>query len=410
MNTAGQRRDRRDRRGSGSTLMAKTARRAVPHWTKLCRLEVTYAAADEEATTHRLMAAGLVGGMVLSSPSALAQPDVPPPPPAPVDPAAATVPPPAIRLPRRRRRIRCFPPGRRRRRLRPAAGSRRPPWPPPADGDSRGHARRPEPDAVHRGAAVRCRRRSIRRTAPRPEPPSRSTSTSSGPIADRQMAQDAVHISSVPPVPGRFYWTSDTQVRWRPQDFWPAGTVVNIDAAGTKSSFTVPEQLVATIDDATHADGDHAQREAGEDLPGVDGQADGHETKNGTYYVLEKFADIVMDSSTYGVPVNSAEGYKLKVQDAVRIDNSGIFVHSAPWSVGDRASATSATAASTSARPTRSGSTTTSAAAIPSSSRTPRASTTSPTARQTGRCSNCSQLAPDPDPPLRVQVQLVGRR
>ena len=67
------------------------------------------------------------------------------------------------------------------------------------------------------------------------------------------------------------------------------------------------------------------------------GKEDGkHETKNGTYYVLERFADIVMDSSTYGVPVNSSEGYKLKVQDAVRIDNSGIFVHSAPWSVGDQ--------------------------------------------------------------------------
>ena len=52
--------------------------------------------------------------------------------------------------------------------------------------------------------------------------------------------------------------------------------------------------------------------------------------------MLEKFADIVMDSSTYGVPVNSAEGYKLKVQNAVRIDNSGTFVHSAPWSVGDQ--------------------------------------------------------------------------
>ena len=34
----------------------------------------------------------------------------------------------------------------------------------------------------------------------------------------------AVHISSVPPVPGKFYWTSDTQVRWRPLDFWPADT------------------------------------------------------------------------------------------------------------------------------------------------------------------------------------------
>ena len=62
----------------------------------------------------------------------------------------------------------------------------------------------------------------------------------------------------------------------------------------------------------------------------------GYETKNGTYYVLERFADIVMDSSTYGVPVNSPEGYKLDVEDAVRIDNSGIFEHSAPWSVGSQ--------------------------------------------------------------------------
>ena len=52
--------------------------------------------------------------------------------------------------------------------------------------------------------------------------------------------------------------------------------------------------------------------------------------------MLEKFADIVMDSSTYGVPVDSAEGYKTHVKDAVRIDNSGIFVHGAPWSVADQ--------------------------------------------------------------------------
>lgn len=157
------------------------------------------------------------------------------------------------------------------------------------------------------------------------------------PIANRQMAEDAIHISSVPPVPGRFYWTSDTQVRWRPQDFWPAGTVVNIDAAGTKSSFSVPEQLVATIDNDTK------QMEVMRDgvlektFPVSMGKP-GYDTKNGTYYVLEKFDTIVMDSSTYGVPVDdpSGEGYKLKVKDAVRIDNSGIFVHGAPWSEGSQ--------------------------------------------------------------------------
>ena len=157
------------------------------------------------------------------------------------------------------------------------------------------------------------------------------------PIADRALAEQAIHISSVPPVTGRFYWTTNSQVRWRPQDFWPAGTVVNIDASGAKSSFRVGDSLVATIDDKAHQMQIMRNGKLEKTFPVSMGKPDGkHETKNGTYYVLEKFPDLVMDSSTYGVPVNSPEGYKLKVQWAVRIDNSGAFVHSAPWSVGDQ--------------------------------------------------------------------------
>ena len=92
------------------------------------------------------------------------------------------------------------------------------------------------------------------------------------PIANRPMAEQAIHISSIPPVPGRFYWISDTQVRWRPQDFWPADTVVNIDAAGAKSSFRVGESAGGDHRQQDPQDGNHAQRQAGEDLPGVDGQ------------------------------------------------------------------------------------------------------------------------------------------
>lgn len=155
------------------------------------------------------------------------------------------------------------------------------------------------------------------------------------PIANRQMAEDAIHISSNPPVPGRFYWSTDSQVRWRPQDFWPAGTVVNIDAAGTKSNFRVGESLVATVDNDTKQMEIVRDGVVEKTFPVSLGKP-GYETKNGTYYVLEKFAEIVMDSSTYGVPVSDDEGYKLDVDDAVRIDNSGIFVHSAPWSVADQ--------------------------------------------------------------------------
>jgi lipoprotein-anchoring transpeptidase ErfK/SrfK len=155
------------------------------------------------------------------------------------------------------------------------------------------------------------------------------------PIADRQMAQAAVHVSSVPPVPGKFYWLSDTQLRWRPINFWPANTTVNVDAGGAKSSFRTGESLVATIDNTTHQMQVVRNGTLEKTFPVSMGKT-GNDTPNGTYYVLEKFNDIVMDSSTYGVPVDSAQGYKLKVQDAVRIDNSGIFVHSAPWSVADQ--------------------------------------------------------------------------
>ena len=155
------------------------------------------------------------------------------------------------------------------------------------------------------------------------------------PIANRPMAEQAVHVSSTPPVPGKFYWMSDTQLRWRPINFWPANTTVNVDASGTKSSFRTGDSLVATIDNATHQMEVMRNGKLEKTFPVSLGKPK-YDTKNGTYYVLERFADIVMDSSTYGVPVTAAEGYKLKVQDAVRIDNSGIFVHSAPWSVGDQ--------------------------------------------------------------------------
>ncbi len=292
-----------------------------------------------------IMAAGLVGGMVLSSPSVLAQPDDPVPPPAPVEPAAAPAPPPPVDP--------FAPPP-------PADPLAVPAPPPPADPLA------PPPAPGLPGLPPFADPLAAPQTIPEGTPAGQNPTPYVGqpvfappsfnptngskvgaakpiyinfqrPIADRAMAEQAIHISSVPPVPGRFYWTSDTQVRWRPQDFWPAGTVVNIDAGGTKSSFTVPEQLVATIDDATHQMTVVRNGKVEKTIPVSMGMAaGGHTTPNGTYYVLEKFPTIVMDSSTYGVPVNSANGYKVNVQLAVRIDNSGNFVHSAPWSVGDQ--------------------------------------------------------------------------
>ena len=158
-----------------------------------------------------------------------------------------------------------------------------------------------------------------------------------GRVEDAGAAIDAVHVSSVPPVPGKFYWMTPTQLRWRPLSFWPAHTEVTVDAGGTVTNFRTGDTLVATADDSTHQLTVTRNGTVEKTIPMSMGMTSGnHQTPNGTYYVQEKMPSVVMDSSTYGVPVNSTYGYKVTVELAVRFDNVGDFVHSAPWSVDDQ--------------------------------------------------------------------------
>ena len=89
------------------------------------------------------------------------------------------------------------------------------------------------------------------------------------------------------------------------------------------SSFQTGDTLVATADDATHQLTVTRNGTVEKTIPMSMGMSAGnHQTANGTYYVLEKMPSVVMDSSTYGVPVNSTYGYKVTVETAVRFDNS----------------------------------------------------------------------------------------
>jgi lipoprotein-anchoring transpeptidase ErfK/SrfK len=158
-----------------------------------------------------------------------------------------------------------------------------------------------------------------------------------GLVDDAGAAENAVHITSNPPVDGKFYWMKPTQLRWRPLSFWPAHTAVTVDAGGAVSTFQTGDTLLATADDATHQLTVTRNGAVEKTIPMSMGMASGgHQTPNGTYYVQEKLPSVVMDSSTYGVPVNSTYGYKTTVELAVRFDDSGDFVHSAPWSVDDQ--------------------------------------------------------------------------
>jgi lipoprotein-anchoring transpeptidase ErfK/SrfK len=166
-------------------------------------------------------------------------------------------------------------------------------------------------------------------------------------IANRTAAEKAVVVTTDPPVDGAFYWLNNREVRWRPEHFWEPGTAVNV-AVNTygvdlgdglfgednlRTHFTIGDELIATADDTTKMVTVRVNGEVVKTMPTSMGK-DSTPTASGIYIIGERFAHMIMDSSTYGVPVNSPNGYRTEVDFATQMSYSGVFVHSAPWSVG----------------------------------------------------------------------------
>ena len=168
-------------------------------------------------------------------------------------------------------------------------------------------------------------------------------------ITDRVAAQRAITITTTPPVEGAFYWLSNREVRWRPAEYWTPGTAVEVkvDTYGVDlgdglfgqddvtTRFTVGDQIIATADDATKTMTVRRNGEVVKTMPISMGK-DKTPTDNGAYIIGDRYSFLVMDSSTYGVPVNSPDGYRTEVEWATQMSYSGIYVHSAPWSVGSQ--------------------------------------------------------------------------
>jgi lipoprotein-anchoring transpeptidase ErfK/SrfK len=169
------------------------------------------------------------------------------------------------------------------------------------------------------------------------------------PVVDKAAVESRLLVTSSTPTDGVWNWFSDTEVHFRPSTYWPAQTDVTLDADlygvhlgngvwGEKDrtvSFHVGDKHVSVADAATHTmqvfDGDQLVQT----FPMSAGSPD-NPSYNGPHVVTEMNRDRVMDSSTYGVPVDSPDGYRTPVEFAVRLSDSGEFVHAAPWSVGQQ--------------------------------------------------------------------------
>lgn len=159
--------------------------------------------------------------------------------------------------------------------------------------------------------------------------------TYTGPVANRAAAERTIKVVSPTDISGTFEWISDNVVQWEPAGYWPAHSTVKLSVGNMPLEFNVGSSVVAVASISSHTftvsiDGVVARR-----MPASMGKSR-FPTPQGSFTVLGKESPVIMDSRTIGIPLSDPEGYKLTVYYAVRITWGGVYVHSAPWSVGSQ--------------------------------------------------------------------------
>ncbi|MCW1960205.1 MAG: L,D-transpeptidase [Mycobacterium sp.] len=159
--------------------------------------------------------------------------------------------------------------------------------------------------------------------------------TFTGPVSDRAAAERSIQVTSPAAVRGIYEWRTDSTVAFTPEHYWPAHSQITLMAGGEKRSFGTGSTVLGVGSVSNHTFTVSIDGVIMRQMPASFGKPK-FATPIGSFSVLEKYKSIVMDSRTIGIPLTDPEGYKLTVADAVRITWGGVYVHSAPWSVGSQ--------------------------------------------------------------------------
>jgi lipoprotein-anchoring transpeptidase ErfK/SrfK len=180
------------------------------------------------------------------------------------------------------------------------------------------------------------------------------------PIPDRAAALKHLKVTTVPPITGSWYWLDDRNAHWRPQNYYLPGTVVTVAAdlygvplgeglygqEDTATSFRIGDAHVSVADDNSKEVSVYDNGALVRSMPTsmgrggtetIGGQTISFWTQPGVYTVMDKANPVVMDSSTYGLPINSRLGYKESIAWATRISADGVYLHeldSTVWAQG----------------------------------------------------------------------------
>jgi len=167
------------------------------------------------------------------------------------------------------------------------------------------------------------------------------------PEQHRATVERRLFVRSDPPQEGAWHWDSAVQVEYRPREYWQPGT--KLDVRLGLGGLPIGDGRYGQVDITIDAAIDTVRRSVAVDnaTKRLTASQDGRAVKtipvslgkpsapssSGTMVIMEKLAATVFDSSTYGTPVDSADGYRTKVKHAERLTWGGQFIHAAPWSV-----------------------------------------------------------------------------
>ncbi|MCF3964839.1 L,D-transpeptidase [Streptomyces fuscigenes] len=165
-------------------------------------------------------------------------------------------------------------------------------------------------------------------------------------ITDKKDVQSHIQVSSTSGQQVVGHWFNSQRLDFRPQNYWQAGSKVtlklNLDgvqgAKGTYGvqqktvTFTVGRNQVSTVDAAAHTMVVQQDGKTVRTIPISAGSPE-HTTYNGQMVISEKYKKTRMNGATVGFTDSDGKGeYDIKdVPDAMRLTNSGTFVHGNYW-------------------------------------------------------------------------------
>jgi lipoprotein-anchoring transpeptidase ErfK/SrfK len=173
----------------------------------------------------------------------------------------------------------------------------------------------------------------------------------SQPVQNKAAVQKALVVTAQDPVPGAWRWITDQQIVYRADGFWPPHQTVTLQAHlvgvpaaagvyGTKNltyKFRIGASQISTVNVRTHRmivriDGKVARSYG---ISAGVGTSVVYTTPSGTAVTMDKARMVIMTNPN--VPQGAPGWYREPVPLAVRLTNSGIYVHETPgaeWCLG----------------------------------------------------------------------------